>query len=81
MPLCRQEKAVMQRQQKALEAAAQRSAWAAEDAQARLAEREDALKLVGLERRASQQERCGQHTNVKPSEACTSGSAEMQQSK
>lgn len=54
---CRVEKAAWQKQHKALEAAAERSKRAAEEAQGRLSEQENALKQVGLERRASQQER------------------------
>ncbi|KAL4857931.1 Testis-expressed protein 9 [Chlorella vulgaris] len=53
----RQEKAAWTKQHKVLETAAERGKRAAEDARARLAEQENALKQVGLERRVSLQER------------------------
>ena len=48
-----------QKQQRALEAAAERSKRAAEEARARAAEQENAAKQVAQERQASQQDRCG----------------------
>lgn len=53
----RQEKAAWQKQQRSLEAAADKARRAAEEARERLAEQEAALKAVGAERRASQQDR------------------------
>ena len=54
---CRLEKAGWQKQQKALESQLDKGRRAAEEARGRLAEQENALKQLGLERRASQQER------------------------
>ncbi|PRW56069.1 testis-expressed sequence 9 isoform X2 [Chlorella sorokiniana] len=53
----RQDKAAWQKQQKALEAAAERSKRAADEARARAAEQEAAVKQIEAERRAGQQER------------------------
>lgn len=58
LPYCRAEKAAWQKAQKSLEVQAERGKRAAEEARARLAEQENAIKAIGLERRASQQERC-----------------------
>lgn len=55
---CRAEKAAWQKTQKALEAHAERGKRATEEARARLAEQENAIKAIGMERHASQQERC-----------------------
>lgn len=57
-PPRRQEKAAWLKQQKALEAAAERSKRAADEARARAAEQEAAVKQIEAERRAGQQERC-----------------------
>ena len=46
-----------QKSQRALEAQAERGKRAAEEARARLAEQENALRQVDAERRATQQER------------------------
>lgn len=53
----RLEKAGLQKQQKALEAQVDKGRRAAEEARARLAEQENAVKQLGLERQASQQDR------------------------
>lgn len=53
----RQEKAAWQKQQKALETAAERSKRTADEARMRAAEQEAAVKQIEAERRAGQQER------------------------
>lgn len=53
----RAEKAGWQKTQKALEAQAERGRRATEEARARMAEQENAIRAVGMERRASLQER------------------------
>lgn len=65
----RQEKAAWQKQQRALEAAADKARRAAEEARERLAEQEAALKSVGAERRASQQDRRQAEADAKAREA------------
>ncbi|KAL4457618.1 hypothetical protein ABPG75_012483 [Micractinium tetrahymenae] len=65
----RADKAAWQKAQKALEAQAERGKRAAEEARARLAEQENAIKAVGMERRASQQERRQAEADVKAREA------------
>ncbi|PSC72703.1 testis-expressed sequence 9 isoform X1 [Micractinium conductrix] len=64
----RAEKVAWQKSQRALEAQAERGKRAAEEARARLAEQENALRQVDAERRATQQERRQAEADVKARE-------------